>query len=78
VIIATFAGFMALAVVSVQAAALAGRSGRGLDLPTLHDLDFVKGQLARLPTRAYVSRMALIATGGVLALIASVALMLVR
>jgi hypothetical protein len=44
----------------------------------LDELDFVKEQLARMPTRAEVSRMALMATGGVSALIAAVALMLVR
>jgi hypothetical protein len=38
----------------------------------------VKAQLAQLPTRAEVSRMALMATGGVLALIGAVALMLVH
>ena len=33
------------------------------------------GQLARLPTRAYVSRLALMAAGSVWALIAAVALL---
>jgi hypothetical protein len=42
------------------------------------ELDFVKLQLARLPTRTYVSRMALMATSSVLAVIAAVALLLVR
>jgi hypothetical protein len=44
----------------------------------LDELDFVKDQLARLPTGAYVSRIALLATGGVLVLIAAAALMLGR
>jgi hypothetical protein len=44
----------------------------------LDELDFVKEQLARLPTRAYVSRLALMATSSVLAVIAAVAVMLVR
>ena len=44
----------------------------------LDDLEFVKGQLARLPTRAYVSRMALMTTVSLSALIAAVALMLAR
>jgi hypothetical protein len=33
------------------------------------DLEFLKEQLAHLPTRAYVSRLALMATGNVWALI---------
>jgi hypothetical protein len=37
----------------------------------LDELDFVKGQLARLPTRAYVSRLALMAAGSVWALLRS-------
>jgi hypothetical protein len=41
-------------------------------------LDFVKGQLARLPTRAYVSRMALMTTVSLSAPITAVALLLVR
>ena len=44
----------------------------------LDDLEFVKGQLARLPTCAFVSRMALMATASVFALIAAVALTLAR
>ena len=44
----------------------------------LDELEFVKSQLARLPTRAYVSRMALMATCSLSALIAAVALMLMR
>ena len=44
--------------------------GQGLD-----ELDFAKDQLTWLPTRAYVSRMA---TGSVWALIAALALMLMR
>jgi hypothetical protein len=44
----------------------------------LDELDFVKEQLARLPTRAYVCRLALIATSSVLALIVAVALLLAR
>ena len=44
----------------------------------LDDLEFVKGQLARLPSRAYVSLMALMAVGSLSALIAAVALMLVQ
>ena len=42
----------------------------------LDELDFVKGQVAWLPTRACVSRIALLATGSVLALIAAAALLL--
>jgi hypothetical protein len=42
------------------------------------DLDFVMRQLARLPTRAYVCRLALIATVSVLALIVAAGLMLAR
>jgi hypothetical protein len=44
----------------------------------LDELEFVKEQLARLPTRAYVSRMALMATCSLSALIAAVALLLMR
>ena len=44
----------------------------------LDDLEFVKEQLARLPTRAYVSRMALMTTVSLSALIAAVAFMLAR
>jgi hypothetical protein len=44
----------------------------------LDELEFVKEQLALMPTRAYVSRMALMATASVFALIAAVALMLAR
>jgi hypothetical protein len=36
------------------------------------------GQLARVPTRAYVSRLALMAAATVWALIAAVALLMVR
>jgi len=43
----------------------------------IDELDFVKGQLAWLPTRAYVGKIALLATGSVLALIAAAALLLV-
>ena len=43
----------------------------------LDELDFVKGQLAWLPTHAYVGKTALLATGSVLALIAAAALLLV-
>jgi len=41
----------------------------------LDELDFVKGQLAWLPTRAYVGKIALLATGSVLTLIAAAALL---
>jgi hypothetical protein len=44
----------------------------------LDELEFVKGQLALMPTRAYVSRMALMATCSLSALIAAVALLLMR
>ena len=44
----------------------------------LDELEFVKGQLALMPTRADVSRMALMATFSLSALIAAVAFMLVR
>jgi len=44
----------------------------------LDELDFLKEQLARLPTRAYFSRMLLMATGSVLCLIGAVALMLMH
>ena len=43
----------------------------------LDELDFVKSQLAWLPTRAYVGKIALLATGSALALIAAAALLLV-
>jgi hypothetical protein len=42
------------------------------------DLEFLKAQIAGLPTRAYVSRLALMATGTVWALIGAVALLLAR
>jgi hypothetical protein len=44
----------------------------------LDDLDFVKGQLAELPSRAYVSRLALLATATVWALLGAVTLLLMR
>jgi hypothetical protein len=42
------------------------------------ELEFLNVQLAALPDRAYVSRLALMATGSVWALIATVALLLAR
>ena len=42
------------------------------------DLDFVKSQLAGLPSRAWLARMGLIGFGSVWALIAAVALILAR
>ena len=42
------------------------------------ELDFVKGQLARLPTGAYFCRTLLIATASAWALIGAVALVLAR
>lgn len=42
------------------------------------DLELLKVQLAQLPTRAYISRLAMMATGTVWALIGSVALMASR
>ena len=42
------------------------------------DLHFIMSQLARLPTRAYVCRMALMAAGSVWALIAAGALLWAR
>jgi hypothetical protein len=42
------------------------------------NLEFLKIQIARLPTRAYVSRIALMATGTVWALIIAVAMMFAR
>jgi hypothetical protein len=39
------------------------------------DLEFLKLQIASLPTRAYVSRLALMATGTVWALIGVVAML---
>jgi hypothetical protein len=44
----------------------------------LDDLDFIKGQLARQPSRAWTSLLLLIGFGSVRALIAAVALMLAR
>jgi hypothetical protein len=43
-----------------------GDEGRSDLAAILDELDFVKAQLARLPTRAYVSSFALLATGSVL------------
>ena len=51
---------------------------RGDFAAILDELDFVKWQLSQLPTRAYVSRMALMTTGSVTALIAAIGLMLMR
>jgi hypothetical protein len=51
---------------------------RGDFATILDELEFVKGQLALMPTRAYVRRMALMATCSLSALIAAVALMLAR
>jgi len=42
------------------------------------ELEFLKVQLATLPNRAYVSRLALMATGSVWALLVALALMLSR
>jgi hypothetical protein len=42
------------------------------------ELEVLKLQIAHLPSRSYVSRLALMATGTVWALIATVALMLAR
>jgi hypothetical protein len=39
-------------------------------------LDFVKGQLSRMPTRAWLGRITLIGFGSVWALLAVIALML--
>jgi hypothetical protein len=44
----------------------------------LDELDFVKAQLSRVPTRAWRSRMALIGFGSVWPLLAVVALLLAR
>ena len=44
----------------------------------LDELDFVKGQLSRVPTRAWLSRMAWMGFGSVWALLAVVALLLAR
>jgi hypothetical protein len=44
----------------------------------LDELDFLKEQLALVPTRACVTRMALMATCRLSALIAAVALLLMR
>jgi hypothetical protein len=44
----------------------------------LDDLDFIKGQLARQPSRAWTSLLMLIGFGSVWVLIAAVALMLAR
>ena len=49
------------------------------DLYAISDeLEFLKAQIAGLPTRAYVSRLALMATVTVWALIGAVALLLAR
>jgi hypothetical protein len=45
---------------------------------SLEDLDFVKGQLARQPSRVWLSLLLLIGFGSVWALIAAVALILAR
>ena len=42
------------------------------------EIEILKLQIASLPTRAYVSRLALMATGSVWALIVAVALLLAR
>ena len=42
------------------------------------NLEFLAGQLARVPTRAYVCKIALLATGSVWALITAVTLLMVR
>jgi hypothetical protein len=44
----------------------------------LDELDFVKFQLSRLPTRAWLSRLALMGFGSVWALLAVIALLLTR
>lgn len=44
----------------------------------LDELDFVQTQLSRLPTRAWLSRMAFIGFGSVWAVLALVALLLAR
>jgi hypothetical protein len=44
----------------------------------LDELDFLKMQLSRLPTRKWLSRMGLISFGSVWALLALVALLLAR
>jgi hypothetical protein len=44
----------------------------------LDEVDFVLAQLSRLPTRAWLSRLALIGFGGVWALLAAGVLMLAR
>jgi hypothetical protein len=49
------------------------------DLGTLLDeLDFVKWQLSRLPTRAYLCRMLLVATASVWVMLSAAALWLAR
>jgi hypothetical protein len=45
---------------------------------TLDDLDFIKGQLAQQPSRAWTSRVLLIGFGSMWALLAAVALTLAR
>jgi hypothetical protein len=40
------------------------------------DLDFIKAQLARRPSRAYVGRTVLMATGSIWALVGAVALLM--
>ena len=44
----------------------------------LYDLDFIKGQLAQQPSRAWTSRLLLIGFGSVWALLAASALALAR
>jgi hypothetical protein len=44
----------------------------------LHELDFVKSQLSRLPTRAWLSRMALLGFGSLWASLAVIPLLLAR
>jgi hypothetical protein len=42
------------------------------------DLEFIAGQLARLPTRAYLCRTLLVATASVWALVGAVVLYVIR
>jgi hypothetical protein len=42
------------------------------------DLDFIKAQLARMPTRAYFSRTLLMVTASIWMLLGALALMLAR
>ena len=55
-----------------------GRSSRGELYAIAHDLEFIKHQLSRLPTRAWLSRTLLLATASIWALLGVLGLSLTR